>query len=144
MEIKSFFDFVDIKYIVQADAKSTLKYGQLVYLDVDGLYKPSIATSDLSASFEGIVWGFSGTNGFFIKVGEGEMRYRLPLPKSYYLIENGRINEEKGNPVYLPGNINDIVYISETEPGGIQTVIPSTFNKKVGNRSKYGFIIKYS
>lgn len=129
----------DLKFITQANANLILHVGDVVYLDNDGLYKPSIAISDKLSQIEGIIWRFVTNIGFWLLIEERDIKYRLPLSKKFFNYdESGRINEHSVS-AEIPGNVGDDLYVSETIPGGLQNTTPVIYASIVGTKTETGF-----
>jgi hypothetical protein len=95
----------DPKLIYQSGAGSTLKVGQVVYQDCDGVYRPALACPDKS-DVCGIVWDIEGENQFYLKQSDSPMMYRFPLTKDYFTTDiNGKVLDNSPNPLKIPGRL---------------------------------------
>lgn len=134
----------DPKLFHQVNVQETLKIGQFVYLDTDGLYKPAIATTQRSSNVQGIVYSFVGNDEVYIKHTPGHMFYRHPLPPEWFAEIDGVVQENAPLFSHIPNLLGHPVYLSDVHAGGMMTNPPSN-NKYVvlvGYRTDYGFYFK--
>lgn len=135
----------DPKLIQQSDKFSDLPIGKFVYLDKDSKsYKLALSTTDQRKSWvQGLVWSHIGDptdkskfSKFYLRVAPGPMSYRFPLTKDYFNTD-GSVNN-----TVIPGQFGDILWLSETDPGGMQTNKPISTHLRliIGYKTNYGFL----
>jgi len=130
----------DPKLITQIGCQSTLKVGQFVYLDTDDLYKPGLSGSSKQKTFiHGYVWSFIDEDHFYLRMSVGPVKYRFPFGPEFFLTNgDGTVDEYNVNPFKIPGNIGDRLWLSETEPGGVQIFKPKVWPLAVGFKTEFG------
>lgn len=136
----------DPKIIIQENVKNNLEIGDLVYLDQDGKYKKALA-SDTNKNISyvvGIVYDILGDDKFLLKVSEGHMMYRNPLPESWYAKVDGKVIENGVLYEKVPALLGKPLFLSDTEPGKMQRAPPISkkYIRLIGYRTEYGFYFK--
>ena len=133
----------DPRIIYQPNAQNDLEIGQIVYLDCDGIFKPALATPEKS-NIAGVVWSFEGANHFYLHQGDGPMMYRFPLTKEFFTTDiDGRVIEDIPDPIKVPGQLGELLYLSPTEPGALTYIAPTDPDHcivVVGKKMRYGFL----
>lgn len=133
----------DPKLILQANCTTELKPGQPVYYDEQlQKYLPAISErSNVKKSFiQGIVWGFIGTDKFYLRVQPGPMEYRMPLTAEYFTALKPSVIV---NNSLIPGDYGSPLWLSESVPGGLSADPPLTGPKVIiGYKTDYGFIYR--
>lgn len=114
---------LDPKYILQKPTGLCL--GQFVFLDIDGLYKPAISTSEQQSNVQGFVYA-KDIEGFWLKSGYGPIEYRFPVDDTFS----------------VPGTLGDEVFLSATVSGGMQATQPATWPFIVGYKTDYGLLYR--
>jgi hypothetical protein len=132
----------DPKLFVQENVKSLLDVGMFVYMDVDGLFKPAIATSRRKANVQGVVYEIIGNNKVYIKHNHGHIYFREPLPPSWYAEVDGKVDEKAPLFIKVPALLGNPLYLSDTIPGGMRNSPPLQYVVQVGYRTEYGFYYK--
>jgi hypothetical protein len=134
----------DPKLISQIGCKFSLKVGQFVYLDHDGIYKLALSSAtEIESNVQGYVWSFLDNDNFYLKIGIGPAFYRFPLESDFFDTDiNGNVIENQVKNLKVPGNLGDRIWLSETVPGEIQSFRPSSYPVCLGFKTAYGFMYR--
>lgn len=131
--------------IEQENCKTTLKVGQLVYVDSnDGKYKPALAVSLKKSTVQGMVWSFIDNNKFYLKTSPGPIQYRFPLNSTWMYNSNELVIEDVVLFNKIPTNIGKPIYLSDTVPGAMSGTRPEILNYAVliGYKTSFGLNFK--
>ena len=120
----------DPKIIEQIGAKNSFIIGDLVYLDVDNIYKLALSVDDQKQNIQGVIWSFPTPDSFYLRIAPGPFEYRFPIEQNF--IDN-----------FIPGNVGDRLWLSNTNPGKmVNTKTGGDFEVFVGYKTDYGFLYR--
>jgi len=120
----------DPKLLYQANAEQTFNIGDIIYLDVDNIYKLAQAIDGQKQNVQGVIWSFPTPDSFYLRIAPGPFEYRIPLEQSFI---DSRI----------PGGIGAELWLSDVSPGRMVNLKPDTlYDVFIGYKTDYGFLYR--
>ena len=129
--------------IINQPGIGTYKPGQLMYLDVDGIYKLAVAWSHQESQVAGMVWEIFGNDKISLRVEPTPVFYEHPLGPEWFSKDiEGRVILTPPLEDKIPGEFGDRLWLSDKYPGDMQLEEPNPFKTIIGYKTKDGLIFR--